>query len=264
MNSIDPSGLAAGGLLFNIHGGNDSLDFSRGSWGSKSHASMNDDIGDAEASHLQGMIDAVEAARDARYLNAAIDLGVLTADEAAAIAANNPMLAVVENNPVLNAVKSDPIQPCSISVEPLGVGTTQSGVGEVVGMGFNVTVDVSKKGGGIYYENQKGRKSKGNWTVEQWVADFNTVNGQIVRFDKEARKDDISAANPKVNGNTGKYFDSPGTRAADIQGKFYSTTRDFYIKAYRGKEYCDVTFHLGFSVSNRGRLLDSNFGSGKH
>ena len=72
VNSTDPSGLAAGGLLFNIHGANDSLDFSRGSTGSKSHASMNDDIGDAEASY-EAMVQyhfSGQAALDAEITNA--------------------------------------------------------------------------------------------------------------------------------------------------------------------------------------------------
>jgi RHS repeat-associated protein len=169
-----------------------------------------------------------------------------------------PQQASVDSNPT--KIKSDPIQPCSISVSFTGPSIAPTQKGPAFGIGFDVSITVPS--GGIYYGEPGDSKSKGSWTVEQWVGGYTEINRQMVRSDKQGQKEELFRASPRVNGNNMTYSDHPGTSVESTRGSSYFTNRDFYIKAYKGKQYCDVSFYLTFRVL-MGHQVASGWGSGR-
>jgi len=132
--------------------------------------------------------------------------------------------------------------------------------GSFHGIGFSVKI--SGLSGDVALRSAPDHpKPKNTWLVEQWVADFNFRNGDVVRQDVAARMDNLAAAYPvpRRDGDSVSWYDHPGTSAAGTLS--YFTKRNFYIKAYNGKRHCEVALHLTFRVF-RGQILDARWGSG--
>jgi hypothetical protein len=121
-------------------------------------------------------------------------------------------------------------------------------------------VSISGLSGKVTVRNtEQDLKPEGSWLVEQYVADYNFKNGEVVRQDNVSRMDPIGRgiAPPRLHGDTVSWWDHPGTTGTDTQG--YFTKRNFYIKAYNGKRHCEVAFHLTFRVFN-GQITNPGWG----
>jgi hypothetical protein len=96
--------------------------------------------------------------------------------------------------------------------------------------------------------------------VEQWVADYNVLNGELYK-DAKGRMDKLYLAAPRMEGGTVSWRDHPGRAAAGIRE--YSTARNFYIKAYneadKGRRHCELGFYMTFQVYN-GQQINPGWG----
>ena len=105
------------------------------------------------------------------------------------------------------------------------------------------------------------RRPKTAWNIEQYVADFNKRNGEVVRQDTKARLEELGRARPLVGGATVEWWDHPGTSLSGTSQ--YFTKRNFYVKAYKGNQHCEVSFHLTFRLFF-GRPQDVGWGKGPY
>ena len=180
--------------------------------------------------------------------------------------AAGPQEFVTDNRAVIESNSKN--QACRIKVEfsssyyglPNGPSVPNSPQGPIYGIGFSVTIS-GLSGNVALRSNGADPKPKGSWLVEQWVADFNFKNGEIVRQDAAARMDNFAIVQPQPrrDGNTVSWWDHPGTFAAGVKG--YYTKRNFYVKAYNGKSHCETAFHLTFRVFN-GQIINPGWGPG--
>lgn len=143
---------------------------------------------------------------------------------------------------------------------PTGPSIANSKDGPAYGIGFSV--EISGLSGNVAIRSgPQDPKDKNTWLIEQWVADFNFKNGEVVRQDTVARMDEVGLAKPKPKrvGDTVSWWDHPGTIGTDVEG--YYTKRNFYIKAYNGERHCEVAFHLTFRVFRR-QITNAGWGRG--
>jgi YD repeat-containing protein len=174
----------------------------------------------------------------------------------------------ITNNPSVIDNSGSPRQSCKIKVSfsgsyngiPNGPSVPNGSNGPAYGIGFSV--EISGLSGNVAIRStEQNQKPKGTWLIEQWVADFNFKNGEVVRQDTAARMDKLGRAvpRPRRDGDTVSWWDHPGTSGTDVQG--YFTKRNFYIKAYNGERHCEVAFHLTFRVL-RGQIINPGWGYG--
>jgi|GEM_PF-5389369 len=135
-----------------------------------------------------------------------------------------------------------------------GPSIPNSEKGSFYGIGFSVKIS-GLSGNIALRSNPKNPRPKNTWLVEQWIADFNFRNGEVVRHDTVSEMDELARAypRPRRDGDSVSWYDHPGTPVAGTLG--YFTKRNFYIKAYRGKRHCEVAFHLTFRVFNKQIVL---------
>ena len=200
-------------------------------------------------------------------IDVAVDKGLLSSVDGNG--AGIPQDPVTDNRPKIdNSGAAD--QSCRIEVSfdgsydgnLNGPSIANSERGLLYGIGFSVKIsDLS--GNVALRSTPNDPKPKNTWLVEQWVADFNFRNGQVVRQDTVGRMDNLArlVPRPRRDGNTVSWYDHPGTEAVGTQG--YFTKRNFYIKAYNGKRHCEVEFHLTFRVFNRG-MVTPGWGPGPY
>ena len=95
---------------------------------------------------------------------------------------------------------------------PNGPRVPNSKDGPAYGSGFSV--EISGLSGNVAIRSvPEHPKPKNTWLVEQWVADFNFRNGEVVRQDAIAQMDKGGQAfpEPKRVGDTVSWWDHPGT-----------------------------------------------------
>ncbi len=163
----------------------------------------------------------------------------------------------VSNNPSSIDNKDQPNQACTIEVLFSGPSVQNTQVGPAYTIGFSVKIS-GLSGDVAVRSTVQDPKPKG-WLVEQWVADYNVRNGEVVRQDTAPRMDRLGRARPTREGDNVRWGDSPGTGTAGTQS--YHTKRDFFIKAYNGDRYCEIGFHLSFRVFN-GQIVSPQWDKG--
>jgi RHS repeat-associated protein len=156
------------------------------------------------------------------------------------------------NNPdtIDNSASAD--QSCKIQISftgsglqgmPNGSGTVNTTNGFVFGVGFSAEVSelsggVYKFGAGKYIDNKKGK-----WKIEQWVAAYNVLNGELALYDQKGRADHIETTTKKeITPTTAKWWDHPGHTIAGVNTLL--SKKNFYVKAYNGSRHCEVDFHI--------------------
>ena len=176
----------------------------------------------------------------------------------------------VTNNPPTIDNSGSPNQSCTIQVSfsgqydglPNGPSVLRANGVPVYGIGFSVSIS-GLTGDVALRSSAQDPKPKGTWLVEQWVADYNFRDGQVVRQDAEGQMDNFAKAvpRPRRDGNTVSWWDHPGDGTPGMQG--YFTKRNFYVKASNGASQCEVALHLTFRVFN-GRLTNPGWGPGNY
>jgi hypothetical protein len=154
-------------------------------------------------------------------------------------------------------------QACQISVSFTGSSNgLENGpgrVGSVYGIGFGVNIS-GIPGNYFTRSTTNDPTPKGSWIIKQWVADYVFRDGQPARIDPKARMDKLGSVYPPAVrlGDTLSYHDRPGNNQP---GNDYLRKSNFYIKAYKGNQHCEVEFHLTFQVYN-GQLINPGWGYG--
>ena len=174
---------------------------------------------------------------------------------------NNP--PTIDNSGAVN-------QACSIQVSfsgqydglPNGPSVPRANGVPVYGIGFSVNIS-GLPGNVALRSSEQNPKPKRTWLVEQWVADYNFRDGQVVRHDTKARMDNLAGAvpGPQRDGDRVSWWDHPGDGTPNLRG--YFTKRNFYIKAYNGTQHCELAFHLTFRVFNGG-ITNAGWGPGNY
>jgi hypothetical protein len=176
----------------------------------------------------------------------------------------------VTNSPITIDNSGSQNQACAIQVSfsgkydglPNGPSVPRANGVPSYGIGFSVSVS-GLSGKVALRSSEQDPKPKRTWLVEQWVADYNFRDGQVVRHDTKAQMDNLARAvpGPRRDGDTVSWWDHPGDQTPGMRG--YFTKRNFYIKAYNGTRHCEVAFHLTFRVFN-GVITNVGWGPGNY
>jgi len=84
---------------------------------------------------------------------------------------------------------------------------------------------------------------KGKWKIEQWVAAYNMVNGEVLLRDLEPRADHIQETTKReITKDRAKWWDHPGHTIAGVDT--FVSKKNFYTKAYNGSRHCEVDSHI--------------------
>lgn len=180
-----------------------------------------------------------------------------TFDAIAAQSKPKPQNTLVEDNPamiesLLNNSGSS-ISVLFFGSFPFGAGQLPNGdstvktkdsefFGREHGLGFSVYGSVPDG------DSVAPDSNSGGWRMEQYVWNYEKINGRVRANDSRSTKEVLSGAPHEVTGNTFRWYDHPGIGTNFISS--YERRTNFVVKVIKGGRQSEVKFHFIQTFNN--------------